>query len=764
LSGWALVAAVVSGCPARIVPDRLMVRELNLHGVREIDASALRARLATRETSRFPLQRPRWLRWWRWWWVEPEYFDEASLARDRLRIQRFYQARGFYDAQVSVPTRRDDGRQTNLDLTITEGPAVRVSDVRVRGCEEADTPRLPDRVCRTIANGLNLLPGSRFDSDEFDRDRTLVLDHVRDAGYAAAVVVPRAVVDPIQHRAWLEYTIRSGPRSRFGTVGLYVTPRETPITSGLLPNGLPVGPIFSALGITPGSPYSRRRLADAQQSLFDLGVFGIARIEEQPRTDGNVDLRVQLSTARLWRMRLGGGFESDNTRNNVHLLFGYEHRNVLGGFRRGRFEARPQLFFSSLFNRVDDTPIQFTPGVSALAELAQPELFSHTTGIVNLAYDYGPDPINPAIAFRNAFRVGLGAERRFSQRITGSAFLRFTRTLFSPNALSATDAAGDALGNDPLYRQQYANQFYAHLEQSLNWDRRNSRTRPTRGWFVSANLAESIRNPLSEYTFVRGAVDARSYFTLSRNTVLAVRGNLGLAVGSSRFQDGRWYWPVPPELRFFSGGSQSNRGYNFNRVGTLGTISEAGRDADGNTVGNDVPSRVLALGGTAMWEASAEIRWQPGNFGLVAFFDMSNVVGVDPTPFTEARGATPCGAQTATGPVDSQCTDRPTPAVPPPRSFLENLWSNGTVPLFAQPHPSIGLGLRYLTPVGPLRLDIGVRLDDLLCRRTNTERTVQNNTVTSRVPSYYVFSTPRCDFLSFDSIPATLHISIGEAY
>jgi outer membrane protein assembly factor BamA len=741
-----------------------MVRELNLRGVREIDASALRARLATRETPRFPLQRPSWLRWWRWWWVEPEYFDEASLARDRLRILRFYQDRGFYDAQVAPPTRRDDGRHTSLDVQITEGEPVRVADVRLRGCEEADTTRLPDRVCRTITDRLNLLPGSRFDASLFDRDRDLVLDYVRDAGFAAAVVVPRAVVDPGQHRAWLEYTVRPGSRSRFGRVELFVPPREQPITSGTLPNGLPVGPVLSALGITPGSPYSRRRLADAQQSLFDLGVFGIARIEENPRADGDVDLRVQLSTARLWRMRLGGGFESDNTRNNIHLLFGYEHRNAFGGFRRARFEARPQLFFSSLFNRPDDTPVQLTPGVSAVAELAQPELFRHTTGIVNAAYDYGPDPINPAVAFRNAVRVGLGAERRFSPRLSGSAFVRFTRTVFSPNALSSTDATGEALGNDPLYRQQYANQFYAHLEQTLNWDRRNSRTRPTRGWFVSANLAESVRNPLSEYTFVRGAVDGRAYYTLSRNTVLAVRGNVGLALGSSRFQDGRWYWPVPPELRFFSGGSQSNRGYNFNRVGALGTIAEATPDAQGALVGQDVGARVIALGGTAMWEASAELRWQPGNFGLVAFFDMSNVVGVDPTPFAQATAASDCGAQTATGPVDSRCAARPLPSLPPPQGLLDQLWSNGTSPLLARPHPSIGLGLRYLTPVGPLRLDVGVRLDDLLCRRTDAERVVQNNTVNSRVPAYYVFTTPRCDFLTFDSIPATLHISIGEAY
>ena len=114
-----LMTLGLAGCPAHIDARRAIVERVQFHGVQQVDEAALRERLAVRETSYFPSNRPGWLRWWRWWWQDPEYFDEASLTRDRLRVERFYQARGFYDARVAVPRqirylrtlpRRADGR------------------------------------------------------------------------------------------------------------------------------------------------------------------------------------------------------------------------------------------------------------------------------------------------------------------------------------------------------------------------------------------------------------------------------------------------------------------------------------------------------------------------------------------------------------------------------------------------------------------------------------------------------------------------------
>ena len=769
LLALALLAAVVTGCPARIDSTRWRVHELNLRGARQVDHGDVRGHIATQETPEFPANHPRWLRWWRWWWVDPAYYDEAALNRDRLRIQRYYQSRGFYDTHVGVPRLTQlSRRRLNIDLDITEGAPTLVTDVRLHGCEEGDQGPLTAQQCRELRADLQLIPGNRFDEAAFNGDRSRLHGGLRERGWATPVVIPRAVVDPSQRRAWVEYTLRPGPRSRFGEVRLHVAPSTEVYTADRLPNGLPVSVIRSALGIDRGSNFSLRRLARGQQALLDLGVFGIARILEDPRPDGTVALDVTLSPGRLFRVRLGGGVEVDGSlsRNNVHALVTLEHRNFLGGFRRGRLEIRPELYFNlaGANNAIDG----LVPGISTLGEISQPEIFRRVRGLFAVGFDLGPDPLLQSSVYRRALRFALGIEGRLGQRLTGGAFVRYTSLGFSPNPLSDPSTQID-LDREPLFRQQFFDQGYLYLEQTVAYDRRNDRARPTQGYYLSAALSESLRIPvLSDYTFVRAALEARAYVPVTRKLTFAVRGMIGGAVGESRFENGIWYWPVPPDLRFFSGGAQSNRGYPTNRVGVLGGIP--GSDiVDGQQAWREQPNRVLPLGGVAVWEASVELRWQPGNLGGVLFFDASNVAGVNPEPFVSPAGqaSTTCGRPRADNAVQDSAacvTNRDQAVVPPPQG-----WTDGLIPtLFRTANPSLGLGLRYLTPVGPIRIDFALRLQDLFagtCTRAANDVAAQNAASPSGHPSWYLTTQPRCDFVGADiGIPAMLHFSIGEAW
>ncbi len=345
-----VIAGAVSGCPAHIIPNAPIVREVNFRGVRQVDEDSLRSRLALRESPMFFSTRPRWLRWWRWWWEDPEYFDETALVRDRLRILRYLQARGFYDARVETPAITENGLERTINFTLTEGEPTIVADVRLRGCEAGHPRVLPEGGCRVVREHMDLRIGGRFDESTFAHDRDQVIDFTRDAGFATPTVLSRAIVDPAQHLAWVEYTIRPGPPSRFGRVRLLMTPSRDPVVGDELPNGLPVRPVLSAINIEPGAPYNRVLLARAQQALFDLGVFGIARIEEVPRGDGVVDLNAILSPTRLWRLRVGLGAHADTTITNVHALVSFTHRNFLGGMRRLRVDVQPKVFFSSLLS------------------------------------------------------------------------------------------------------------------------------------------------------------------------------------------------------------------------------------------------------------------------------------------------------------------------------------------------------------------------------------------------------------------------------
>jgi outer membrane protein insertion porin family/translocation and assembly module TamA len=105
---------------------------------------------------------------------------------------------------------------------------------------------------------------------------------------------------------------------------------------------------------------------------------------------------------------------------------------------------------------------------------------------------------------------------------------------------------------------------------------------------------------------------------------------------------------------FFSGGANSNRGYGYNEVGPHGMVpSLTGGQSD----------KLVPTGGLSLWESSLELRFPiSGNFGATIFVDASDVTRDE--------------------------------------AFFR----------LTRPHLSTGLGLRYMTPVGPLRVDLGYRI------------------------------------------------------
>ncbi len=140
-------------------------------------------------------------------------------------------------------------------------------------------------------------------------------------------------------------------------------------------------------------------------------------------------------------------------------------------------------------------------------------------------------------------------------------------------------------------------------------------------------------------TFVITQLTASAYFDLSGNgrTVLATRGLVGKAFGASQFE-------LPPDQRFYAGGSGTVRGYRYQSVGP--------QFPDGNPEG-----------GTGISAGTIELRQRfLQSFGAVAFVDAGQV--------------SPNGAP-----------------------FTSN-W-----------HIGAGVGARYYTSVGPIRLDVAVPLN-----------------------------------------------------
>jgi outer membrane protein insertion porin family/translocation and assembly module TamA len=328
--------------------------------------------------------------------------------------------------------------------------------------------------------------------------------------------------------------------------------------------------------------------------------------------------------------------------------------------------------------------------------------------------------VNPSaevIPGYNELRVIVGPERR----IPGWAL-----TVGLPYSLQANFPFTYFGPLSPAFQ----NVLVSSLDLRVRLDLRDDPVRPTAG-FVLANSVQMAGGPLGgDADDVRERPEMRLYVPVARDVTLAGRvlfgflfpRNYGALIGQNfeTLPDQE----VPAYIRdlqivyfrgFISGGPDSNRGYGYADIGPHGvnpllipgTIAEEKLRCDPNLPrGPNVPPYderlcLVASGGLTLWEASFELRAPlAGDVGAVFFVDASDVS---------------------------------------PNKLDVRLYV---------PHLSAGFGIRYATPVGPLRLDLGFRIPGM--QRIGAPL---NPLTDGTTPS------PLLGFL-----PAALSLGLGETY
>jgi outer membrane protein assembly factor BamA len=684
LAGAALLLFAAVGCgatrqpPACTRPDLggCAVDELSFEGNRVVSGGELAERIATAESEHLLsglLEHVPVLRVLDALSVEYERFDRSVLDRDLARIHRYYRSRGFYDARVrAARVQRIGGSgpsgRVRVHLVISEGEPVRVASVDLRwkdwSLEKAGN------VTRPVTDARNQIKvGVRFEEEPYEATKKALLRALTDRGFAYATVEGHVDVDVVSREARVSYTIELGPQTRFGKITL----------AGL--GDLPEGPLRAALGIKEGDRFSTQRLADAERALADFGVFGAIEVKPELAAPGEpreprVPVTFAVQPVPLRAVRLGGGAEI-GVRVEGHLVAGWEDRNFLGGLRRFSVEARPGLILyptriSTLF---DAPPTHVLPQLRLQFELRQPATFEgRTTGLLSGAYKlYSPStfdtaPGEPILGYRE-YTGAIGLQRPFLRSALNASLL-YNVQLNSPFSY-----------NDVALKTAYDLVFIPSVQALVSYDlRRNlagrpDRLNPRKGVYLAADT-QLAGYPAGSARDVRIQPELRAYVPISRRLTLGFRlltgflfplgdsygcafeareaganaEDAGAACGTSLARD----LQLLQFRGFFSGGATSNRGYGFNEVGPQDYLTNlAGVQSEG----------LVPTGGLSLWESSLELRMPIlGDLGTAVFLDGSDVA--------RRRG-----------------------------SFR-----------LSRPHLSAGLGLRYETPVGPLRVDVGYRL------------------------------------------------------
>lgn len=103
-----------------------IVKKLKLDGVSQVSRSRLEASIATTATG--------------WWWpfAQKHYYDPFIWQSDLRRIERVYEARGFYQAEVRSDEVKNVKGGVELRAVISEGRPTRIAAVDIQGLEDVD--------------------------------------------------------------------------------------------------------------------------------------------------------------------------------------------------------------------------------------------------------------------------------------------------------------------------------------------------------------------------------------------------------------------------------------------------------------------------------------------------------------------------------------------------------------------------------------------------------------------------------------------------
>jgi outer membrane protein insertion porin family/translocation and assembly module TamA len=508
--------------------------------------------------------------------------------------------------------------------------------------------------------------------------RAVLLDH----GYARAEIRVAAQVDLPRNQAAVGFRVVPNEPARIGKITL----------EGLGKN-IPEDRVRSALGIEPGDLYSESDLEEAKRALLELGVFGSVIVEPEPQRmdgEGRVPIRVQVQPSKLRSVHLGGGVGIDSTRTEVHLMAGWEDQNFLGGLRKFMVELVPGVVLYPTRIPGLEAPERLLPQGRIRSEFRQPGFIEYRTSAVvrgqasvyPLLLSSENDPDVPIVGNED-IRASVGLERSY-WKLYGI----LTQNFQTVRPFVYVGERDPDLG--PVYIS--FPEFFGTL------DLRDSRVKPHEGVYASMDV--QLAGLGGDARDVRLQPELRGYVPLARRFTLAARATTGLlfpqnygdtvlpnALEGTSGGASRAAWVKDVQIMFlrgfFSGGTGSNRGYGSREIGPHGVVpfynpgqSEADllTNCDPTGASYSPASCDLPLGGFTLWEASLELRYPL--FGALTG-----------TVFTDASDVAP--------------------------ETLEYR--------FDHPHLSVGAGLRYDTPVGPIRFDLGVRIPGAQAPRTADE-------------------------------------------
>jgi translocation and assembly module TamA len=511
--------------------------------------------------------------------------DEQALLRFRHgaeeQARKAAQALGYYQAHIDSEV--NAGKSPTLILNIEPGEPIHLRNVVIR----VDGPASQLKAFK-LPSGALLREGAVLNHGYYDDAKRLIQNQASRYGFfKGRFVRQRLAVDPQAGVADIELVYESGPRFTLGKVHFS---GDTPFDDDLLQRMVP---------FKENTPYDSELIAELNQALQSSGYFEGVRVDAAP--SGSTDtavipVAVELQTRKPRTMGLGLGFSTD-------------------------VGPRGKANWTRHWVNPEGHSYGFESEISAPKQN------------VGLWYDV---PLDPPLTDKLRFAGGYQYEE-LANTDTVSKLLTV-----GPEWHSKLPSGWQRVISLKWQREEYRLGSDSGLSNlvmpgvSYSYLRSDNRVDPHNGYRLQFDAQVAKEGLLSDTNLLHGDMTLKGLTTLWQNHRFLGR----LQVGGSATNG---YQSIPPSLRFFAGGDQSVRGYDYQSL------------SPENEQGDKIGGRYMVAGSLEYQYSIAE-KWR-----VATFIDQGS-------------------------------------------SF-----NNLDLPSLKT---GVGIGIRWVSPVGPIRIDLAHALDD----------------------------------------------------
>jgi outer membrane protein assembly complex protein YaeT len=645
-------------------------------------------------------------------------YSEDLLKNDVATLESLYKSSGF--RAVKIETKVDDNYQgaankLAVHIHIEEGPRTTVGEVHVTGNQKVKTSDLPE---------LSTQPGQPYSEQDLANDRERFLGYYFDHGFPNAsleLATNHSATEP--NREDVTFSIQEGERFTVDQVmvgGLEHT-RDFVVQRDLQ--------------VHAGEPLSQRDLLNTQTRLYDLGIFSQvdAAVQNPEGNDPLKNILIQVREAKRYTFTYGLGLEfqtgqpagasapQGKTGVSPRVEFDVTRLNFAGRDQTitfqshvGRLQQRglisytvPKLLNSDKFKLIYTIFYDNSLDVATFTSQRLEGKIDLRQQFGNAGTEPGTRPGPNSITYRFDFRA-----------VKASHFA----TNFSPGAIALLSLPARVGGpgftfihdkrDNPL---ESTKGDYFTLDSSVAASIFGSRSETPEST-LPTNFGRALVQYSTYHAFGKGKPERR--FVFARSTSIGLeqpfQGTRVLPPGScplnSAGEPTCEFATIPLPEQFFAGGGNSHRGFGLNQAGP--------RD----------PSSGFPVGGTAVFVNNLELRFPPVSlpylgegFGFAIFHDMGNV-------FTAPHDMLK-GLMRWHQPDPAQCL----PSSTTNTQCIINFNNSG----YDYTSHAVGVGVRYKTPLGPLRFDFGYSLNPTRYFQLNTNPTPE--VVTRSLRRFNVF-------------------------